>query len=121
MPAAQSGISIRVDRCPVGRIGVAIHPDHALQRFQCGVLPVLIDPLQEDFDDAIEIFSGKAVFFGNSFNPMGDIRPPMFFLHESGQGGACIWKQYVPNECDGTGRAFDVGNDGFDRVHAWPS
>jgi len=110
--SAASGIDVRGEVAIV----VAIRPDHALQRFKCCVLAVLVDPALQDFDDDV-VVADAAVFGGDHVQPATHVGFATALAHERGECVPRVREQHVLDEGNAAGRAFDVGEDqGF---HVW--
>lgn len=95
-------------------LGIAAAPDHPLQRLECGVLSVLVDPGEETGDLGLE--PALAGLRRHLLEPGTHLWILCPFAKEVGQGGAGVREQHVLHEGERARGALDVGEDGADAV-----
>ena len=94
--------------------GVALLPDHALQRLERRGLAVLGEPLQENLDDPDQVRPALAALGPHGVQLRGHGRLLGVIEDELRQVPGGIGEQHVEDEAHRTGGAFDIGEDGFD-------
>ena len=97
---------------------IAFLPDQALKLFQRGRLAVAIHQRFDDFDERGAIASVQLLLLPQSFEQRLDIGLRVVPGKIGTQIRACVRNQRLIHEGDRRRRAFDIQQDGSDRVGA---
>ena len=115
VPLAQRLDRVGIDVPLEGAGAIALLPHLPLQGLERGGLAVGGDPFQEDGDHPLHVGIQLAGFGAHGVELLGHRRLSGMGAHMSRQVLAGIGKEYVEDEADGAGGAFDIGQDGLDR------
>src|ERR1700722_7239568 len=95
-------------------VAVTFFPDHSLQRFQCSLFSVLIDPLLQKRDHFVLRGRHQIRFFRSLVQPVLNVGIVRVCNYKRRQMFTCIRKKRFLDEADRAGRSFDVGQDCLD-------
>jgi hypothetical protein len=109
-PGAQRRRDVGIERGGEVAVAVAGFPHHALQRLQCGVLAVLVDPALQGLDDH-RVLAHAAVLDRDRVQPAADFGFIAVFAHEARQRRARVREQHVLHEGNAARSPLDVRQD----------
>ena len=94
---------------------ITLLPNHALQRLEWRGFAILGNPLLQNLDHPLYIGFWLPAAQAYRTQLHGHVRVFGMRTHEFGKVFARIREQHIEYEADRAGRAFDIGQDGFDR------